>query len=204
MSKNNKQKENKSARGGFKIGRWFSRMFMGASKELSDSEIFAVEKLESPSKLAVKAFFRRKIAVVSLVVLIAMFILVFVGPLFLPMDVNFIDANQANIAPNMTMRKVPAGMKNNIASISGTSLFSVGVSEDNNIYLWGYPKNTLSKVDYSEIPEELKDGKTYMASAGNDHVIAISTSGKLIGWGVNSRGQYGYFQGNKDGDRQVV
>lgn len=198
MSKNNKQKENKSARGGFKIGRWFSRMFMGASKELSDSEIFAVEKLESPSKLAVKAFFRRKIAVVSLVVLIAMFILVFVGPLFLPMDVNFIDANQANIAPNMTMRKVPAGMKNNIASISGTSLFSVGVSEDNNIYLWGYPKNTLSKVDYSEIPEELKDGKTYMASAGNDHVIAISTSGKLIGWGVNSRGQYGYFQGNKD------
>ncbi len=53
------------------------------------------------------------------------------------MDVNFIDANQANIAPNMTMRKVPAGMKNNIASISGTSLFSVGVSEDNNIYLWG-------------------------------------------------------------------
>lgn len=198
MAKDKNQKENKSARGGWRIGNWFARMFRGASKELAESDIFAVENLESPSKLATKAFFRRKLAVVALVVLISMFVLVFVGPFFFPMDVNYIDANQANIAPNMTMRKLPSGLKNNIASISGKSYFSIGVGGDNNIYLWGYPKNTLSRVDYSAIPEELKDGKTYMASAGNDHILAISTSGKLFGWGVNNRGQYGYFNGNED------
>lgn len=198
MANDNNQKKSKSAHSGSNIGRWLSRMFMGASKELSDADIFAVEKLESPTKLAVKSFFRRKIAVVALVVLILMFITVFVGPLFLPMDVNFTDANQANIAPNMTMRSVPAGMKNNIESISATSYFSVGVSRDNNIYIWGYAKNALANVDYSKIPDELKDSNVYMASAGLDHVIALSTTGKLFGWGMNTRGQYGYFTGNSD------
>ena len=50
------------------LWRWTRRMFMGAGKELSEDDRFAVEKIESPSVMAFKAFFRRKLAVVALVV----------------------------------------------------------------------------------------------------------------------------------------
>mgnify|MGYP001071148346 FL=1 len=136
-----KKQETKKSSNGFAPWRWIRRMFMGASKELSQEEILAVEKLESPSKLAVKAFFRRKLAVVALIVLISLFAFVFIGPLFLPMDVNFTDANQANIGPVMSMRSVPSGMKNQIRTINGYANFTVGVSEDNTLYIWGYSKD---------------------------------------------------------------
>ncbi len=50
MADKNTGKE-KSGSSVFKtLWRWIKRMFCGASKELSQEDIFAVEKLESPSK----------------------------------------------------------------------------------------------------------------------------------------------------------
>ncbi len=173
------------------IWRWAKRMFLGASKELTEDDIFAVEKLESPSKLAVKTFFRRKLAVTALVVLISLFLFVFIGPLFIPMDINYTDQLQANIAPNYSMLRVPRKLKNNVRDINGFSNFTVGVSNDDTLYMWGYTKDALSKVDFEEFPEEIKPGEVLMASAGSDHVIALTKSGKLVGWGDKTRGQYG-------------
>ena len=173
------------------LWRWIKRMFLGASKELCDDDVFAVEKLESPSKLAVKTFFRRKLAVVALTVLVALFLFVFIGPLFIPMDINYTDPLQANIAPNYSMLSVPRKLKNNIRDINGFSNYTVGLSNDNTLYMWGYTKDALSGVDFKDFPAEIKKGEVYMAAAGSDHVIALTTSGKLVGWGDNSRGQYG-------------
>lgn len=170
---------------------WLRRMFMGASKDLVNSDIFEVEKLESPSKLAVKTFFRRKIAVAALVVLVALFLFVFIGPLFIPMNLNYTDPLQANIAPNASMLSVPRKLKNDIRDINGFSNFTVGVSNDNTLYMWGYTKNTLTKTNLKKFPQEIKKGNVLMASAGYDHVIAITTDGKIVGWGNNSLGQYG-------------
>ncbi len=196
--KSNAKKSNFLSSMGKTLGRWFKRMFMGASKEIASDDIFAIEKLESPSKLAVKAFFRRKIAVVALIVLISLFLLVFIGPLFRPMDLSFTDSNQANLAPVFNMKSVPSALKKDIANISGFANFTVGVSKDHNLYVWGYSKDALSKKDYADFPEEIKDGNVYMASSGSDFIIAITTDGKVVGWGNNSRGQYGKFNGNAD------
>ena len=193
-----KKNGKKTSSAGGTLWRWLKRAFFGASKELTDDDVFAVEKLESPSKLAVKAFFRRKLAVVALVVLISMFLLVFIGPLFLPMDLNFTDSNQANIAPTMSMKSVPAGLKDNISSIHGYANFTVGVSRDNNLYIWGYTKDALTKADYSVFPEDIKEGNVLVAASGRDHAIAVTKDGRVIGWGENSRGQYGKFTGNED------
>ena len=84
----NTAKKNVFLRIGATLWRWTKRMFWGASKELTQDEKLFVEKIESPGKMAVKAFFRRKLAVTALVILIAMFLLVFVGPLFVPMDLT--------------------------------------------------------------------------------------------------------------------
>lgn len=188
------KKPNVLIRAGKTLLRWLKRMVLGASKELADEDIFAIEKLESPSKLAVKAFFRRKLAVVALVVLVALFLFVFVGSVFLPIDVNYIDPLQANKAPTMSMRSVPSALKKNIRDINGVSGFTVGVSNDNKVYVWGATKDSLTKLDFADIPDEIQ-GKVYMASAGSDYVLAITTDGKIVGWGNNTRGQYGQYTG---------
>ena len=173
------------------LWRWVKRAFWGAGKEISEDEKFVVEKIESPSTMAVKAFFRRKLAVGALVVLISMFIFVFIGPYFFPMNLNYTDALQANMAPNNTLLKVPNELENNIKNINGFADFTVGVSKDNTLYLWGNTKNNLTNVDYTAFPEEVQPGNVAHAAAGSDHIIAITTDGKVVGWGNNSTGQFG-------------
>ena len=170
------------------LWRWTKRMVMGPSKEL---DVMAVENLESPTKLAIKNFFRRKVAVAALVVLICMFLFVFIGSLFFPINLNYTDALQGNIAPTYSMLKVPKDLKNNVKLINGFANFTIGVSNDNTLYMWGYTKDALTKQDIADFPEEIKDGNVYTAAAGSDHVIAITTDGKLVAWGDNTRAQYG-------------
>ena len=174
------------------LWRWTKRMIAGPSKELSEMDIMAVENLESPSKMAVKTFFRRKLAVVALVVLISLFLFVFIGSLLIPMNANYTDTLQANIAPNFNMLKVPKELAKNVRDINGFSNFTVGVSKDNTLYIWGNTKDALTKTDLSDFPESIKEGGVYMAAAGSDHIVAITTDGELVAWGDNTRAQYGY------------
>ncbi len=194
-------KENKNTAGkGFfsTLGRWGSRMFMGGSRELSEDEKFAVEKIESPSVMAVKAFFRKPLAVIALVVLVGLFLFVFIGPKLVPMDVNYTDPLQANIAPNYSFMRVPAELAGNVRNINGFSSFTVGVSNDDEFFIWGNTKNELTNADYSNVPEEVANGKVAFAAAGSDHIIAITTDGKIIGWGNSNNGQYGYVKNETD------
>ena len=193
-------KEKKTAKSGFfaTLARWGKRMFFGASKELTDEEKFAVEKLESPSVMAVKTFFRRKLAVVALIVLISLFLFVFIGPYIVPMDENFTDPLQANIAPNYSFLSVPDELADNVRDINGFSGFTVGVSENNEIYIWGNTVNNLTGVDYSAVPEEVLEKGVAFAAAGSDHIIAITTDGKLYGWGSSNTGQFGYVTNEAD------
>ena len=173
------------------LWRWVKRAFWGAGKEISEDDKFVVEKIESPSTMEVKAFFRRKLAVGALVVLISMFLFVFIGPYFFPMNLNYTDALQANMAPNNTLMKVPNELENNIKNINGFADFTVGVSKDDTLYLWGNTKNNLTNVDYAAFPEEVQPGNVAHAAAGSDHIIAITTDGKVVGWGNSSTGQFG-------------
>lgn len=170
---------------------WTKRTFMGASKETAD--VFSVEAIESPAKQVLKNFFSHKIAVVSLVFLICMFMLVLIGPLFLPLDLNYTENSHKYIAPGYNMMAVPRKLKNNVKSISSASFFSVGVSNDNDLYVWGKTTvpNSPTKADLKKIPGELKDKKVAFAAAGRDHAIAITTDGQVIGWGEYDNGQYG-------------
>ncbi len=173
------------------LGRWLRRMFLGASKDLVDDR-FVIEKLESPSKLAVKAFFRRKLAVVALVVLVALFIFVLIGPYFVPINMNYTDSLQADLSPDYTMLSVPKDLAKDVRVINGFSSFTVGVDNQNNFYIWGNTQDVVMKIDVAELPAEIQPGKVLTAAAGSNHVIAITTDGKIVGWGNKSTGQYGY------------
>ncbi len=185
------KKENVFLRIGKSFLRWGRRMIFGGSKELSGEDVFTLERLESPSKLAIKAFFRRKLAVVALFVLVGIFAFVFIGSLVCPIDLAYTDPLQKNIAPVLSMRRVPRELRDNIRAISGFSNFTLGVSTDHSLYIWGSTKNALTKINVADFPEEIREGNVAYAAAGRDHAIAITSDGKIVGWGDRSLAQYG-------------
>lgn len=173
------------------LWRWTKRTFMGASKDVADD--FSVDAIVSPGKEIVKNFFANKLAVTALVVVIIMAFLVIVGPLIWPMDVNYTQGFHKNLSPGYNFTKVPSSISSNIKDISSFSYFSVGLSSDGKLGVWGNTKipNSPTNSDLSELPEVLKNEKVLFASAGYDHAIAITESGKVVGWGEYNNAQYG-------------
>ena len=151
-----------------------------------------VEEIVSPMRQIVNNFMSRKLAVGAMVLLIVMFITMFVGPLFMPKySDSYTDVTQQNIAPTMKLASVPSGLKNNIKMIDGYGSFTVGLSNDGVVYIWGSTKIGTTGVDVAEIPAELPQGNIAMVSAGIDHVVAIDNDGKIWCWGNKKLGQYG-------------
>ena len=168
------------------MGRWIKRAFFGGKKELlTEGEI------ESPSRLLFRAFFRKKIAVAALALLIALFAFVFISPAFVKLDINYTDPLQQSVAPGYSLRSVSKELKKSIKSIDGFSDFTVGVSNEGKLYLWGNTKDRLQKTDLKDIPELVKKEGAAFAAAGKDHAIAITPAGTIVGWGDKSCGQYG-------------
>ncbi len=172
----------------------FRRMFLGdrlgALKQ--EKDLFNVEEIISPGKQIVQNFFRRKLAVFALFIVIGMFLFVFIGPLFMPKYYDaYTEVTQKSIPPSRSMMKVPSELKKDIKMIDSFGSFTVGLSNAGKVYVWGATKISTTGIDVSDIPEEVQNKKIAFVSAGIDHIIAISEDGKIYGWGNNRQGQYG-------------
>ncbi len=151
-----------------------------------------VEEIVSPMRQVINNFLERKLAVGALILLCCMFLTMIIGPLFLTKySDSYTEVTQQNIAPNMSMMKVPSELKNDIKMIDSYGTFTVGLSNAGKVYIWGSTQIGTTGVDMSEIPEEVLNAKIEMVAAGIDHVIAIDENGKIYGWGYNKLGQYG-------------
>ncbi len=167
-----------------RMGIWIKRAFIGKRLEGVDGQI------ESPSRLLKENFFAKKSAVAALVVLAALFLFVFIAPIFVPMDVNYTDALQQNLAPTYSLRSVPKKLRGSVRHIDGFSGFTVGVSHKGELFVWGASKDRLQNTDLKKIPDSVQREGVAFAAAGKDHILAITKKGKLVGWGDNSCGQY--------------
>lgn len=189
MSKNNNASGRKSGGLGQTLRRTFLGGLLGTKKEYT----LADERYDSPSKLAVKRFFRKPLATGAVIVLACMFIFVFVGPLIDPVDLSYTEVLHKNVAPNMNMMKLPSSMEDNTVSISSRGSFTIGLDGDGNAHTWGYyyslSKDTSRNV--MNIPKEVVDANIKWAAAGTDHCIAIGDDGTIYAWGEYDNGQYG-------------
>lgn len=181
---------------------WFKRLFLGGSKTYADEvlstdkygqrQVSDLEAIDSPTKQIVKRFIEKKYAVVALILLVLMFLIAFVGPLFLTKYSNgYSETTQKNIYPTMSMMSVPNELKGDIKQISSYGPFTVGLSNAGKVYVWGCTALGTTGIDVANIPEEVKNANIVMVGAGLDHIIAIDENGKIYGWGDYAKGQYG-------------
>ena len=169
--------------------RWFKRMVLGPSQEIKD------DRYDSPTKQAVKRFFRNPLATGAVIVLIGMFLFVFIGSAIAPVDLTETgtEVMHTNVSPTNSLMKLPESMKTNVVDISSRGTFTIGVDDSGALEAWGFYFNSSGKPekDVLNIPDEVKNGKIVHASAGSDHVVAISEDGHVYAWGENENGQYG-------------
>ncbi len=188
-----------------KLARWTVRGLMGPKYEekwfgKKEHEEKAVkykngvpddsELIVSPARQIFNRFMERKFAVFAVFVVIAMFLIVFIGPYFMPKYYDaFTETTQVDLPPTMSFMAVPNELKNDIKSIDSYGSFSVGLSNAGKVYMWGVTRLGASGMDASHMPEEMSTKKIAFVAAGQDHCIAIAEDGTYYGWGSNRFGQ---------------
>lgn len=165
-------------------------------KETRESKKVDIQKEEviSPTRRIIRDFKERKMAMVALFVLVAMILVVFIGPLFMPKySDTYTEVTQKSVPPTRSMMSVPDELAKDIKEIDSYGTFTVGLSNAGKVYVWGATEMGTTGADLAEIPQEVKDAKIVHIAAGIDHAIAVDENGKVYAWGSNKLGQYGYF-----------
>ena len=72
------------------------------------------------------------LAVIALTILVGMFLFVFIGPIFAPVDLTETGSEMlhVNVRPTMSLMKLPDDMKDGAVDISSRGTFTIGVSEE--------------------------------------------------------------------------
>ena len=178
----NKKKE-------FFLVRWFKRCFLHERPELSTEE---EEKIQTPMRAMVSNFTHRPLAMFGLIVFLAIFVFVMVGPHIWVLDLSEQDSTLTNLPPSNNMMQVPkALLDNGVKDISSGNTYGVGIDNKGELYTWGHTRIT-DKIDVSNIPDEIKSADLVQIAAGTDHVVAVDTDGEVYVWG-NTRLQQDKF-----------
>ncbi len=189
----------KNKKNGSTHSSWLRRLFFGADKELAASadsqpNISDVEEIVSPTKQILRGFRERKLAMGALFIVIIMFILVFVVPIFMSdYSDSYTEVLHKSLAPGRSMMSVPKALAKDVKMIDSFSSFSVGLSNSGKVYVWGMTDIGTTGVDVADIPKEVKNAKIAYVAAGADHIVAVSEEGKVYAWGYGKLGQFGYF-----------
>ncbi len=160
------------------------------------------EKVQTPVRTICRRFSENKAAMTGAAVFLLIFLSVFIGPLFFPLDLSYSESTQANMPPGRDLMKVPPELKENIADIAVGPAFSVGLSTEGKVFVWGHGKVTGTE-DVSEIPQEVQESFITAVAAGNDHVVALSAENRIFVWGNTRLGQGNLPEGLKTAGRIV-
>lgn len=173
----------------FFLVRWLKRCVLGDRSELSTEE---EERIQTPMRAMVSSFVHKPLAMVGLVVFIAIFVFVLVGPRFWPLDLSDQDASLTNLPPSSNMMNVPKEMlAAGIADIASGNTYGLGTDVNGKLYIWGHTRVT-DKIDMADIPDEVHEADLVYIAAGTDHCVAVAEDGQVYVWG-NTRLQQDKF-----------
>ena len=178
----NKKKE-------FVLVRWAKRCFLGDRAELSTEE---EERIQTPMRAMLSSFVHKPLAMMGLIVFLAIFVFVLVGPKIWPLDLSDQDASLTNLPPSRDMMSVPKEMlAAGVADIASGNTYGLGTDVNGKLYIWGQTRVT-DKIDMADIPQEVQDADLTYIAAGTDHCVAVAADGQVYVWG-NTRLQQDKF-----------
>ena len=160
----------------------FTNLF-GGKKKLS---LYEEAQVQSPLRTIITTFRSNKVSMIGLIVFLIILGIVLIGPVLKPIDLAFSETSQINIAPGFDMMKIPPSLVGRIQDITVGPTYSVGVSTDGEVYIWGKTKIT-DTMDIKNLPIDM--GKIVKVSAGFDHLILLNEEGKLFFSGNNRQQQ---------------
>lgn len=174
---------------GFFLTRWFKRLFLGTDQEVRD--IMQEEKVQTPFKTMMKAFFSKWTVRIGLGGFILIFLFVLIGPRYWPLDLSEQDSTLTNLPPSSNFMAVPEELKGKVADIAAGRTYGIALDTDGKIHTWGYTRIT-DKLNIADVPEEVQKADIVSLAAGEDHAVALGDDGQLYVWG-NTRLQQGNF-----------
>lgn len=151
------------------------------------------EALQTPAQTILKNFMRNRLGVLGLIMFVLILAFSFVGSQLRPIDLTFMDTTLRNIRPGTNYLNFPSQLsREKVKQISSGSSFSVAISEQGNLFVWGTePTFKLPGVSdpVLRIPAEVRNANIVQVAAGDRHIMAVDSSGKLYAWGQNDHKQ---------------
>ena len=148
-----------------------------------DTDVLAEEAMKGQLRTILGRLLSKPVNVLAILLFFFFLIGVIVGPFFNPLEVNYQDMTQQNIAPGMTMLAVPKRLKGHAAAVSAGSSYGMGLSDEGEVFLWGKTRVTKNIDLKKSMPENM--GKVRMIAAGFDHAVAVNEEGEVFCWGNN-------------------
>lgn len=178
MSKNtNNNKSGKSF-----LSLLIAKLF-GGKKALS---IMEEEQIQSPLRTIIKNFKNNKLAMTGLCMFLLIFATVIFGPSISKLDLSYSETSQLNVAPGRNLLNVPDSLQGKVADISVGPTFTVAVSTEGRLYIWG--KTKISKaIDLKYVGKDV--GNVVQIAAGFDHVVVLNDKGQVYSWGSDRQKQ---------------
>ncbi len=178
--KNDNKNNNKKKQSFFNL--LFANLF-GGKKELS---LMEEEDVQSPWRTVITTFKSNKVSMAGLIIFLSIFAVVIIGPLINPIDLSFSETSQKDVAPGFDMLNIPEALNGKVQDIAVGPTYSVGVSTNGDMYIWGKTRIT-STIDVKQIPADM--GKIVKVAAGFDHILALNDEGQVFGWGSDRQKQ---------------
>lgn len=191
MDKKNLQKttgpESSAAKVGKSFGSMFKRLFIRDKEKMS---VLEEEALQTPTQTIIKNFMRNKLGVIGVISFILIMAFSFVGSQFRPINAYYQEPVMANIRPGYNYLKYPSQLvKEGVKDISSGVSFSIGLSQEGNIFLWGqqpvYLREGMS-TKVVQVPDGIPTSNIAHIAAGDRHVVIIDNDNNFHGWGYNN------------------
>lgn len=183
---NTQPQESTGAKLGKSFGSMFKRLFV---REQNHMSVLEEEALQTPTQTIIKNFIRTKLGVVGVIAFILILLFSFVGSQLRPIDESYQETALSNVRPGSNYLKYPSSIvKEGVKDISSGISFSVALTNEGNVYVWGKQPIYLSGRASSifKLGKDFPQGKIAHIAAGDRFWVAMSEDNKFYGYGYNN------------------
>jgi len=162
----------------------FKRLFV---REKIEQNLLEEEALRTPMKTILLKLVKNKMAIIGFCMFLSILLFVFIGSAIFPLDESYTELTNMDLRPSRNFMRYPEELDdmNIVKIVSGVS-FSVALTDDGNLHIWGTECNReLEGVSQFilDIPEEIRDANIVDVEAGLRFVITLDDQGEFRGWG---------------------